>query len=200
MMASRGRRPSFRGPRGPIGLGKPENATNPMAGSGMQQARSRPNGANRRGGAKPRGRNGISGLAAWDRWQRRSRRCREWTFDRSKTAEGRCESQERQERGALRREAPPRHERVEGDAKVRRAASGPTSERPGCSTCDVLEGPGRRRPKTRRARERLTTREHVGRVDDRACNDSNAPATLKTRPTPRTLTLHRRESCSRFNL
>jgi len=38
---------------------EPGNATNPRIGSGMQQAREPPSGGNRRGGAKPRGRNGI---------------------------------------------------------------------------------------------------------------------------------------------
>jgi len=40
------------------------NATNPMTGSGMQQARAPPSGGSRRGGAKPRGRNGISEAGA----------------------------------------------------------------------------------------------------------------------------------------
>ena len=41
--------------------GDARNAANPRIGSGMQQARAPPSGGNRRGGAKPRGRNGIRG-------------------------------------------------------------------------------------------------------------------------------------------
>jgi hypothetical protein len=40
------------------------NAANPMTGSGMQQARDLSSGGSRRGGAKPRGRNGIPRQAA----------------------------------------------------------------------------------------------------------------------------------------
>jgi hypothetical protein len=40
------------------------NAANPMTGSGMQQARVLPSGGSRRGGVKPRGRNGIPRQAA----------------------------------------------------------------------------------------------------------------------------------------
>jgi len=40
------------------------NAANPMTGSGMQQARDLPSGGSRRGGVKPRGRNGIPRQAA----------------------------------------------------------------------------------------------------------------------------------------
>jgi hypothetical protein len=46
------------------GSAQARNAANPMTGSGMQQARDLRSGGNRRGGAKPRGRNGIPRQAA----------------------------------------------------------------------------------------------------------------------------------------
>jgi len=74
--------------------GRQRDATSPRA----------PSGANRRGGARPRGRNGTPGVAAGSRWRRSSDRLREWTLGGMST-EGRVN---------------PRRGRLAGPARTRR--------------------------------------------------------------------------------
>jgi len=64
-----------RSPSGGSGRGKPGNATNLMTGNGMQQARGRLRGANRRGGARPRGRNRSRRVAPSARREASSSMC-----------------------------------------------------------------------------------------------------------------------------
>jgi len=56
------------------------NAVDPRIGSGMQQARDSRSGGNRRGGAKPRGRNGTSEGGTSGAEARTGRPAREWTL------------------------------------------------------------------------------------------------------------------------
>jgi len=157
------RRSTSQAPRCPGGEGRrvagAGNATNPMAGFGMQQARRLASGASRRGGERPRGRNTIGQVALFDR-------------RKAATPTGSGRKRERWWRG------------TQGELQERRAGNGPSrrgeslKESEGHAGCgpgaraDVLarqqehqEG-GRREKPRRSARKRVRAKGAAGRAKD----------------------------------
>lgn len=150
-----------RSPSGGSGRGKPGNATNLMTGNGMQQARGRLRGENRRGGARPRGRNGSRRVAPSARrrastsascplfgGRHRGRRPAGSGRANESTVEGGPRTPERQERSAFERARCSGRSTSALNATRKSGRRHPAVSAAGPVHMEFLEGPDRRRSKT----------------------------------------------------
>lgn len=151
-----------RSPSGGSGRGKPGNAMNLMTGNGMQQARGRLRGENRRGGARPRGRNGSRRVAPSARRRASSSAScpsseertdvvdahREWTRIRAVRWRGTHESQKGRSASAFERARCSGRITSALNATRRSGRRHPAASAAGPVQVEFLEGPDRRRSKT----------------------------------------------------